>query len=107
MTQNNKRCAFGCGRAVHKGKRLCKRHLEHQRLKMAEYRAERKEKGLCSRCGNEARTMPDGNASTLCEDCRTFVRELETGVRDPFSRGKGKALKKKAKAKRRTRTISV
>lgn len=75
--RTDKSCAFGCGKAVHNGKRLCKGHLEHQRIKMAQYRAGRKKLGLCSRCPNTARTMPNGKPSTLCEDCRIHVRELE------------------------------
>jgi hypothetical protein len=70
-------CAFGCGKPVHNGARLCKGHLKHQRIKMAEYRQQRKAKGLCSRCDNEARKLADGTPSTLCEDCRTHVRSLE------------------------------
>jgi hypothetical protein len=72
-----KKCAFGCGKPVHEGKRLCKHHLEHQRIKMAEYRAARKKKGLCSRCNKKARRMPDGTPSTLCDVCREHVRKLE------------------------------
>jgi hypothetical protein len=75
MTQ--KLCAFKCGRVVHEGRRLCKQHLKHQREKMAEYRAERKRKGLCSRCSNPARKLRRGGVSTLCEKCRAHVRELE------------------------------
>ena len=70
-------CAFGCGKQVHNGARLCKQHLKHQRIKMAEYRQQRKAKGLCSRCDNEARKLSDGSPSTLCEDCRAHVRSLE------------------------------
>ena len=102
-----KLCAFGCGQVVYKGKRLCERHLKHQREKMAEYRIERKKKGLCSRCENPARDLPDGTASTLCDECRTHVRELERGIRDReglYSRRKysppKKSVKKKAKAKK-------
>lgn len=73
-----KLCAFGCGRSVHDGRRLCKEHLEHQRVKMADYRVERKKLGLCSRCPNTARTLRDGKPSTLCDDCRDHVRELES-----------------------------
>lgn len=72
-------CAFKCGKPVHNGARLCKQHLKHQRIKMAEYRQKRKQKGLCSRCDNPARLMPDGTPSTLCEDCREHVRTLEQG----------------------------
>ena len=77
MPKNQKLCAFGCGKAVHNGKRLCKGHLEHQRVKMAQYRVGRKKLGLCSRCPNTARIMPNGKPSTLCDACRTHVRELE------------------------------
>jgi hypothetical protein len=72
-----KLCAFGCGIAVHEGRRLCKYHLEQQKLKMATYRANRKKLGLCSRCPNTARLMPDGKPSTLCDACRKHVREME------------------------------
>jgi len=90
MTQETKLCAFGCGRVVHEGKRLCKQHLKHQRSKMADYRAERKRLGLCSRCSNPARQLPDGRASTLCEDCRTHVRELERVARKKQKKARAK-----------------
>jgi len=80
--KSEKLCAFGCGDPVHEGKRLCKKHLEHQRVKMAEYRAKRKKKGLCSRCENPARRLTSGKASTLCEDCRSHVRDLERKSRE-------------------------
>lgn len=70
-------CAFRCGTPVHKGHRLCKVHLEHQRIKMAEFRTERKRLGLCSRCDNPARILADGSISTLCAGCRTKVRDQE------------------------------
>lgn len=98
MTQE-KLCAFGCGRVVHEGKRLCKKHLEHQRQMMAAYRADRKKKGLCSRCSKPARLLPDGKPSTLCEDCRTHVRELERNIRENDKK-KGKPRKNKAHSKR-------
>jgi len=102
MTEK-KLCAFGCGRVVHKGKRLCKHHLEHQRKKMAEYRAGRKKKGLCSRCGNKARKKKDGTPSTLCEDCRSHVRELERAARaeesEPIFLGLAQMGRKKKKSK--------
>jgi hypothetical protein len=77
MIEKRKKCAFYCGRPVHKGRRLCKEHLEDQRKKMAQYRADRKKMMLCSRCPNPARKLPDGTASTLCEVCRAHVRSLE------------------------------
>ena len=70
-------CAFGCGRSAKKGRRLCVEHLEHQRLKMAAFRVERKKKGLCSRCSNKARRLPNGKASTICDVCRARTRKLE------------------------------
>lgn len=82
----DKLCAFGCGNPVSDGKRLCKRHLKHQRIKMAEYRAKRKKQGLCSRCDNPARLLPNGKASTLCEDCRDHVRDLERKNREATAR---------------------
>jgi len=96
MTQ--KLCAFGCGEVVHDGKRLCKRHLDHQRKKMAQYRAGRKKQGLCSRCPNPARLLPNGKPSTLCDDCRTHVRELERDIRE-----EAKKAKKKSKKRRKSR----
>lgn len=72
-----KLCAFGCGRRVHKGARLCRKHLQHQRDKMAEYRSERKKLGLCTRCDNPARRMKNNKVSTLCDTCRERVRVLE------------------------------
>jgi len=75
--KKEKLCAFNCGRIVQEGKRLCKYHLEHQRLKMAEFRAARRKKGLCSRCGSTARILPNGKVSTLCQICRTHVSRLE------------------------------
>lgn len=72
-----KMCAFNCGRPTYRRKRLCEHHLEHQRVKMAEYRAKRKKSGLCSRCPNPARVMPNGKPSTLCQSCREHVRDLE------------------------------
>lgn len=77
MKKTKKICAFGCGEVCAENKRLCEKHLEHQRTKMAEYRLGRKKRGLCSRCPNVARVMPNGRASTLCEECRTHVRNLE------------------------------
>ena len=77
IEKKKKKCAFHCGKPAHKGRRLCKEHLEDQRLKMAEYRADRKRMMLCSRCPNPARKLPDGTASTLCEVCRAHVRALE------------------------------
>jgi len=78
MNEPRTLCVFSCGRPVAKNsKRLCASHLKHQRLKMAAYRARRKEQGLCSRCDNPARILPDGRPSTLCEDCRARVRKLE------------------------------
>lgn len=77
MPEKRKKCAFHCGRPTYKGRRLCKEHLEDQRLKMAQYRAARKKMMLCSRCPNPARKLPDGTASTLCEVCRAHVRALE------------------------------
>ena len=77
MKEKKKLCAFHCGRQVHRNRRLCKEHLEHQRQKMAHYRAQRKRLMLCSRCSNNARVLPDGTASTLCDECRAHVRELE------------------------------
>lgn len=79
--RRKKLCAFGCGELAHKGRRLCVGHLEQQRVKMAEYRASRKEKGLCSRCPNQARIMPDGRPSTLCQTCREYVRDSERVAR--------------------------
>jgi hypothetical protein len=77
MKTQEKLCAFGCGKEVHNGRRLCKEHLEHQKNKMAAYRAKRKKLMLCSRCPNAARILPDGSASTLCDQCRAHVRTLE------------------------------
>lgn len=76
-SDSGKVCAFGCGVAVKDGKRLCPTHLEHQRVKMAEYRKDRKKKGLCSRCKNKARLLQNGKPSTLCDPCRAHVRVLE------------------------------
>ena len=76
------KCAFRCGEPVHDGKRLCAKHLEHQRLKMADYRQKRKQRGLCSRCDNPARKLKNGQVSTLCESCRDHVRELERTARE-------------------------
>ena len=72
-----KLCAFGCGKKVHQGKRLCRGHLEHQRHKMSEYRSERKKLGLCWRCGEPARMLPDGRISSLCQKHRDHARKLE------------------------------
>jgi len=77
MKEKKKLCAFHCGRQVHRGRRLCREHLEHQRQKMAQYRAERKRMMLCSRCPNPARLLADGTASTLCDACRAHVRAIE------------------------------
>lgn len=77
MKNTVKLCKFNCGQPVHNNCRLCKHHLEQQRIKMAEYRANRKKKALCSRCPNKARRLPDGKPSTLCEQCRSHVRALE------------------------------
>ena len=98
-TRTEKLCAFGDKNPVHVDiirkhgnkvtvieRRLCEEHLTHQRTKMAEYRQKRKKKGLCARCPNKARTMHDGSASTLCQDCREHVRDLE---RQRKSRKKG------------------
>lgn len=74
---SEKLCAFGCGREPYEGKRLCKQHLDHQRAKMAEYRAERKRLGLCSGCGNPARRLANKKVSTLCQSCRDHVRTIE------------------------------
>lgn len=76
------KCAFRCGEPVHEGKRLCAKHLEHQRLKMAEYRQKRKSQGLCSRCDKPARKLKNGQVSTLCNPCREHVRDLERSLRD-------------------------
>lgn len=70
-----------CDNPAREGCKLCEYHLMEQRLKMADYRAKRKTKGLCSRCPNTARVMRDGNPSTLCDDCRTHVRDLEARQR--------------------------
>jgi len=100
MTQpTEKMCAFHCGRPAHVGKRLCAQHLEHQRVKMAEYRVTRKLKGLCSRCPNPARTMPNGAASTLCERCRTQVRTLEQLERSKYVRMMKRIVRAKASGK--------
>ena len=92
-------CAFHCGRPTYRGKRLCKTHLEHQRQKMEAYRVERKQNGLCSRCDNPARIMPNGNISTLCERCRTRVRTLEQLERNRIGRLVRSILKAKAAGK--------
>lgn len=89
-------CAFRCGEPVHEDKRLCKKHLDHQRFKMAEYRQKRKQKGLCSRCDNTARLMPDGKTpSTLCDNCRTHVRTLEQQGRAKQARYEREILRMK------------
>jgi hypothetical protein len=89
-------CAFGCGNPLDpNSKRLCKKHLQHQRSKMAEFRASRKKLGLCSRCPNPARIV-DGQISTLCEDCRTRVREQEKNGRDRQARQLKRVLHQKA-----------
>jgi len=77
-----KRVCAWCGVEIQSNKRLCKLHLDHQREKMAEYRADRKKKGLCARCNNSARRLPNGKVSTLCEICREHVRELERASRE-------------------------
>ena len=100
MTQPTaKMCAFHCGRPAHLGKRLCKTHLEHQRLKMAEYRVGRKQAGLCSRCPNPARVMLNGERSTLCERCRTQVRTLEQLERSKYTRMVKRVIRAKASGK--------
>jgi len=66
---------------------------------MAEYRLKRKQEGLCSRCDNPARVMPNGTVSTLCERCRTRVRTLEQLERNKVSRLVRSILKAKAEGK--------
>lgn len=89
-------CVFRCGQPVDENsKRLCTYHLEHQRLKMAAYRIARKKKRLCSRCGNTARILPNGKASTLCEDCRAHVRKWEKKIRAREKRALKKQRSKK------------
>jgi len=72
-----------CDNPTREGSKLCEFHLMEQKLKMADYRRKRKQKGLCSRCPNTARTMRDGRPSTLCDECRTHVRDLEMRQRQP------------------------
>lgn len=72
-----KKCAC-CKKPTRNNRKFCTQHLEKMKLAMRAFRAKRKELGLCARCSNPARRLPNGKPSTLCEECRAHVRQLET-----------------------------